>query len=89
MKQVLRISSVLAAGIGTTAAIWLSNKPNRMKAKNVLNKWKKKVNPDGSTIKDRFPIEKGGNPEPDNIEDNNMVSEGGIYSVKFYNEKMQ
>ena len=34
-------------------------------------------------------IEKGGNPHPHDIEDNNMVNEGAMYAVDYYNEKMQ
>ena len=89
MKRVLSMSSLLAIGIGASAAIWLSNKLNRIKAENFLREWKRKVKPTVYAKSEQFPIEKGGNPDPHDIEDNNMVSEGAMYSVKFYNEKIQ
>jgi hypothetical protein len=89
MKRVLSMSSLLAVGIGASTAMWLSNKPNRIKAENFLREWKRKVKPTVYANSEQFPIEKGGNPDPYNIEDNNMVSEGAMYSVKFYNEKIQ
>jgi hypothetical protein len=75
--------------MGTYAAVWLSSKPNRIKAENVLRDWKHKIKPSPFHKSENLPIEKGGNPLPDDVEDNNMVSEGAMYSVKFFNEKMQ
>ncbi|WP_462410253.1 hypothetical protein [Neobacillus sp. Marseille-QA0830] len=88
MKRVLSMSSLLAVGVGTSAALWLSNKPNRIKAESFLRDWKHKIKP---TVfhKTELPINKGGHPHPDDLEDNNMVSEGAMYAVQFYNEKMQ
>ncbi|MFO1445148.1 hypothetical protein KDN24_18490 [Bacillus sp. Bva_UNVM-123] len=89
MKRVLGVSSLLAVGIGTSAAIWLSNKPNRLKLENFIRDWKRKIIPTVYDKSEHLPIEKGGNPDPHDIEDNSMVSEGAMYSVKFYNEKKQ
>jgi hypothetical protein len=89
MKRVLSMKSILTVGIGASAAMWLSNKPNRIKAKSFLREWKRKVKPTVYSKSEQLPIEKGGNPHPHDIEDNNMVSEGAMYSVKFYNEKIQ
>ena len=89
MKRVLSIGSLMTIGIGASVAMWLSNKPNRSKAKNFPGEWKRKVKPTIFGKSGKFPIEKGGNSHPHDIEDNNMVSEGAMYSVKFYNEKIQ
>lgn len=80
---------VVGIGASASAAVWLSSKPNRIKTENLLRKWKRKIKPTAFDKSEQLPIEKGGHPHPHDLEDNNMVSEGAMYSVKFYNEKMQ
>lgn len=89
MKRILRTGALMTIGIGTSAAIWLSNKPNRIKAKSFLRDWKHKVKPNVYSKSEILPIEKCGNPNPYDTEDNKMVDEGAVYSVRFYNEKVQ
>ncbi len=81
--------ALMVVGIGATASIWLSSKTNRIKLENLLRDWKRKVTPSSYSKNDNLPIEKGGNPHPLDLEDNKMVSEGAMYSVNFYNEKLQ
>ncbi|AZU64569.1 hypothetical protein [Neobacillus mesonae] len=88
MKRVLSMGSLLAVGVGASA-VWLSNKPNRIKAETFLRDLKRKVMPTVYEKSEKLPIEKGGHPHPHDVEDNKMVDEGAMYSVKFYNEKMQ
>ncbi|WP_413305314.1 hypothetical protein AA0X95_03270 [Bacillus sp. 1P10SD] len=88
MKQVFGMKSLVAVGIGASA-VWLSSKPNRVKAETVLREWKRKLLPTVYEKSEQLPIEKGGHPHPHDVEDNNMVSEGAQYSVQFYNEKLQ
>ena len=87
MKRVLPITSMVV--VGASAAMWLSSKPNRLKAENVFRDWKRKIKPSPFEKSEQLPIEKGGFSHPHDIPDNNMVSEGAMYSVKFFNEKMQ
>ncbi|PLS07973.1 hypothetical protein [Neobacillus cucumis] len=89
MKRVLSMSSLLAVGVGASAAMWLSNKPNRIKAETILRDWKRKILPTAYQKSEQLPIQKGGHPHPQDVEDNKMVDEGAMYSVQFYNEKMQ
>ncbi|MBU8880525.1 hypothetical protein BGM26_16340 [Bacillus sp. FJAT-29790] len=89
MRQISPMKTIMAAGIGVSAVIWLSSKPNRIKAENLLREWKRKIKPTIFDKSKNLPIEKGGNPHPHDLEDNNMVSEGAMYSVQFYNEKIQ
>ena len=89
MKQALPIKSMVVVGMGASAVMWLSSKPNRIKAENVLRDWKHKIKPSPYDKSEKFPIDKGAHPQPHDLEDNNMVSEGAMYSVQFYNEKMQ
>ncbi|GHH98782.1 hypothetical protein [Neobacillus kokaensis] len=88
MKRALSMSSLLAVGVGASA-VWLSNKPNRIKAETFLRDLKRKVIPTVYEKSEQLPIEKGGNPHPHDIPDNKMVDEGSTYAVQFYNEKMQ
>lgn len=89
MNRTLGMKSVMAIGLGTSVVLWMSCKPNRIKVENTLREWKRKVKPSPIDQCVTLPVEKGGNPHPHDIEDNNMVSEGAMYSVKFYNEKKQ
>ncbi|MEH7180654.1 hypothetical protein [Neobacillus vireti] len=89
MKRGFGMSSLVAVGIGASAAVWLSNKPNRIKAESMLRDLKHKVKPTVFEKAEQLPIEKGGNPHPKDFPDNDMVSEGAQYAVQFYNEKIQ
>ncbi|MCH6267454.1 hypothetical protein [Neobacillus citreus] len=90
MKRVVGIGSLVAVGAGASAAaMWLSNKPNRLKAESFLRDMKRKVMPTVFEKAEQLPIHKGGHPHPHDIEDNKMVDEGATYAVQFYNEKMQ
>ena len=82
-------SLIVAVGMGASAAMWLTSKPNRIKAENILRDLKHKIKPSSFQKNKNLPIEIGGNPHPDDLEDNNMVNEGAMYSVNFYNEKIQ
>ncbi|MBY0145212.1 hypothetical protein [Neobacillus niacini] len=88
MNRVVSMSTLVAAGIGASA-VWLSNKPNRIKAESMLRDMKRKVIPTVYEKAEQLPIEKAGNPHPQDFADNDMVSEGAQYSVQFYNEKVQ
>ncbi|OIK16127.1 hypothetical protein BIV60_06590 [Bacillus sp. MUM 116] len=88
MKRSIGMASLVAAGIGASA-MWLSNKPNRIKAESLLREWKRKIFPTVFEKSEQLPIHKGGHPHPHDLEDNKMVDEGAMYSVKFYNEKIQ
>ncbi|MGG1679206.1 hypothetical protein ACIFOT_26290 [Neobacillus sp. NRS-1170] len=89
MKATLPIKSIIVVGLGASAAVWLSSKPNRIKAESKLRELKWKIKPTPFHKSENLPIEKGGNPHPHDLEDHNMVDEGALYSVKFFNEKMQ
>lgn len=89
MRQALSMKSVMVAGLGVSAAVWLSSKPNRLKTLIILRDWKRKIKPTPLDKSKILPVEKAGNPHPHDIEDNKMVDEGAIYSVNYYNQKMQ
>jgi hypothetical protein len=89
MKQSLPVTSIIVAGVGASALWWFSSKPNRLKAQSSLRDWKHKFKPSPFHKSETLPIEKGGIPHPHDFEDTKMVDEGALYSVRFYNEKMQ
>jgi hypothetical protein len=90
MRQAVRLKPVLLTGAGVSALLWLYSKENREKAKETLSTWKQKwMGTETVKTLDSFPIEKAGHPDPYDIEDNNMVSEGAMYAVQYYNEEKE
>jgi len=90
MRQAMRLKPMILAGAGASAFLWLSSKENRVKAKDTLNHWKKKWTGSETGSKfEAFPLEKAGHPDPYDIEDNKMVSEGAMYAVQYYNEEKE
>ncbi|MCA1058646.1 hypothetical protein LCL96_06845 [Rossellomorea aquimaris] len=81
-KKILVGATVTAGSLGWA----LSSKEKRNQLHNMkeglVTKFKKRK-------KEDLPLEKGGNPDPSNIEDNSMVSEGAMTSVQYYNEQKQ
>ncbi len=91
MKKVKSMGP-LVLGIGIAGVSYLSSKENRDKVKHVYFKVKDKIvdiwcKHDPSNCDEL--IEKAGNPDPYDIEDNKMVDEGALYSVKYYNKELQ
>lgn len=81
------INSYVLAGVGITSILLLANKTSRDKLQTYSTKMK-----DYFTNKFQhkdLPIHKAGHPDPQDIDDNNMVSEGALYSVNYYNETEQ
>lgn len=89
MKRMIKVKSMVMVGMGTSVMVWVSSKKNRIKVENVFRDWKRKVKPSAIDKCQSLPVEKGGHPDPHDLEDNNMVSEGAMYSVKYYNEIKQ
>jgi hypothetical protein len=88
-RKFMKVNKTLLVGATVTAGSlgWLlSSKENRNHLHNMkeglMTKIKKRRSED-------LPVDKGGNPDPQNIEDNSMVSEGAMTSVQYYNEKKQ
>jgi len=79
---------IVAGAASLTGAGLLAYKPYREKIVSYSKKVKNKLVP-LKFRKTDLPIEKAGNPDPEDIQDNNMVSEGAQYSVDYYNKKMQ
>lgn len=81
------MKSAVMLGVGA-AALWMAMKPeNKTKLTNMAVQMKDKIMPSGN--QDVVPVEKAGNPDPLDLEDNKMVSEGSMYGVNYYNENLQ
>ncbi|WLR54331.1 hypothetical protein LC048_18070 [Mesobacillus subterraneus] len=69
------------------AALWMAMKPeNKAKLTEMATQVKEKVM---ASKTDVIPVQKAGNPDPMDVEDNKMVSEGAMYGVNYYNENLQ
>ncbi|MGF2616560.1 hypothetical protein FZC84_02060 [Rossellomorea vietnamensis] len=82
----MRLSSTLILGAAAGAGLLMRKKENRDKLQNFMESTKQKwVNRN----KTDFTVEKAGNPDPADVEDNTMVSEGAQTSVQYYNSITQ
>jgi hypothetical protein len=81
------MKSAVMLGVGA-AALWMAMKPeNKTKLTSMATQMKDKIMP--SEKAKVIPVQKAGNPDPLDLEDNKMVSEGAMYGVNYYNENVQ
>jgi len=82
----MQTKSAVMLGVGA-AALWMAMKPeNKNKLTNMATQMKDKIMPSKTDV---LPVQKAGNPDPMDLEDNKMVSEGSMYGVNYYNENLQ
>jgi hypothetical protein len=80
------ITTFTLTTVGVTTYL-LSNKDKR---KQLLERIKNIYHQYTTAKKDHYEsrvLDKAGHPHPHDIDDNNMVSEGAMYSVNYYNER--
>jgi len=83
-------NSLLLAGLAAGAYAYFSKKENREKALVAFNNTKTKVNSYLESQKlNKTETTKTGHSDPNDTEDNNMVDEGAMTSVQYYNEEVQ
>lgn len=90
MKQKMLLSTVAVStiGAGVVTSYWLKDKSNRQKVKGMIGRMKSQFSNMSKKEKlESFPVDKAGNPDSKDIEDNKMVSEGSTYPVQYYDEK--
>jgi hypothetical protein len=88
-KALISGLAISTVSVGITTYL-LKDKSNLDKVKGVVRSVKKAISYESSTKKlTSFPIHKAGHPDPMDIEDNKMVSEGSMFPVQYYNEKKQ
>ncbi|MCM3573715.1 hypothetical protein M3172_11015 [Mesobacillus subterraneus] len=84
MQTKTKNAVMLGAG---AAALWMAMKPeNKAKLTEMATQVKEKIMPSKTNV---VPVQKAGNPDPLDVEDNKMVSEGAMYGVNYYNENLQ
>ncbi len=88
MQNNLKQALVIGA---SAAAAWVAANPkeNTQKIKHVSLGLKDKISALRRPEGDATPVTKAGNPDPQDIEDNQMVSEGSMYGVNYYNQTKQ
>ncbi|MGG0736774.1 hypothetical protein [Niallia taxi] len=74
--KTMRTLAVVGAGVGGLLLFSSKGKEMMQRVTQMLH-----------SKKDESPIMKAGNPDPQDIGDNNMVSEGAMYSVNYYNKQ--
>ncbi len=82
--------SLLLAGLAAGAYAYFSKQENRDKALVAFNNTKTKVNSYLDSQKtNKMGMTKAGHSDPHDIDDNNMVDEGAMTSVQYYNDEVQ
>ncbi|TRZ36064.1 hypothetical protein CEQ21_10730 [Niallia circulans] len=74
--KTMRTLAVVGAGVGSYLLFTSKGKEMMQRVTQMLH-----------SKKDESTIMKAGNPDPQDIDDNNMVSEGAMYSVNYYNKQ--
>ncbi|MCJ7842176.1 hypothetical protein MUB24_14950 [Lederbergia sp. NSJ-179] len=86
------LSPYILLGIGIAGATYLVKEENRHKAFNSVQSIKRTVqkwyNGANSKIQEEM-MEKAGHPDPFDQGDANMVAEGAMYAVEYYNKEEQ
>lgn len=83
-------NSLLLAGLAAGAYAYFRKKENRDKALVAFNNTKTKVNSFLESQKlNKEDMTKAGHSDPVDTKDNNMVDEGSMTSVQYYNEEVQ
>lgn len=83
-------NTLLLATLAAGAYAYFSKKENRDKAQVAFNNMKTKVESFIESQKNQHSSETNvGNPDPYDIDDNEMVSEGAQTSVDYYNQEVQ
>lgn len=90
MAKISSINKAVLAGIGIAGVSYLSSKSNRQRARVMFQNAKVKTNSWITKMKHRnSSLTKVGHSDPYDFEDQQMISEGAMYGVDYYNEEEQ
>jgi hypothetical protein len=86
--QMNALKSLVLIGAGA-AAVWIASNPkeNVARMKSAAAGMKEMVTPSQGT--EIVPVPQSWSPDSYDIDNNEMVSEGSVYGVNYYNEKIQ
>jgi hypothetical protein len=87
-SQKYLLSGLVVSTVGVTTYL-LKDKPKRDKTKETVQKWMTKIKSPFLEKEQELPIDKAGKPDPEDVDDTKMVSEGAMTGVQYYNEKQQ
>ncbi|NGP44545.1 hypothetical protein G4V62_06080 [Bacillaceae bacterium SIJ1] len=80
--------AVGAAGAAAASVVLLKDRNNRERLMETYNEWSQKMK-DTLSSQENLPIDKAGFPDPQDIDDNKMVSEGAQFGVQYFNAQEQ
>ncbi|KQL52360.1 hypothetical protein AN964_01590 [Heyndrickxia shackletonii] len=90
MTKISSINKAVLAGIGIAGISYLSSKNNRQKARVMLQNAKVKADSWITKMKHKkSSLTKVGHSDPYDFEDHQMLSEGAMYGVDYYNQEEQ
>lgn len=90
MAKISNINKAVLAGIGIAGLSYLSSKNNREKARVMLQNARVKTDSWMTKLKhNTSPLTKVGHSDPYDFEDHQMLSEGAMYGVDYYNQEEQ
>lgn len=86
--QTSQLKSLLLIGAGA-AAVWMATNPkeNGARIKSLTNGIKERMT--STKQQDMLPIQQAASPDPYDFDNNDMVSEGSVYGVNYFNETVQ
>jgi len=86
--QTTPLKSFLLIGAGA-AAVWMATNPkeNGARVRNMAVGIKERLT--STKEPDGVPIQQAANPDPYDFDNNDMVSEGSVYGVNYFNETLQ
>jgi hypothetical protein len=86
--QTSPLKSFLLIGAGA-AAVWMATNPkeNAARIKNLTTGLKERFTSTNETS--IVPIQQAASPDPYDFDNSDMVSEGSVYGVNYYNENVQ
>jgi hypothetical protein len=86
--QTSPLKSFLLIGAGA-AAVWMATNPkeNGARIKNLTTEIKERFT--STKEQNIVPIQQAASPDPYDSDNNDMVSEGSVYGVNYYNENVQ
>jgi len=86
--QTTPLKSFLLIGAGA-AAVWMATNPkeNGARVRNMVTGLKERFT--STKEQEGLPIQQAAHPDPYDFDNNEMVSEGSVYGVNYYNESFQ
>ncbi|MCM3585521.1 hypothetical protein M3182_07140 [Mesobacillus maritimus] len=88
--QIKPVKSILLIGAGA-AAVWVASNPkeNITRLRKMTTEVKERWFSTDHQVNQLVPVQQSAHPDPYDEDNNEMVSEGSIYGIHYYNENLQ